>query len=81
MQRKELKELGWPVNLLTVVFGELEYPITAERTALIEKVVTETLSERESGIIISHFQKLLTLKETGTCEGNRVQSSQKVASS
>ena len=65
MQRKELKELGWPVNLLTVVFGELEYPITAERTALIEKAVTETLSERESGIIISHFQKLLTLKETG----------------
>ena len=65
MQRKELKELGWPVNLLTEVFGELEYPITAERTALIEKAVTETLSERESGIIISHFQKLLTLKETG----------------
>lgn len=66
MQRKELKELGWPVNLLTVVFGEeIKYPITAERTALIEKVVTETLSERESCIIMSRFQKFLTLKEIG----------------
>lgn len=65
MQRNELKELGWPVNLLTEVFGELEYPITAERTALIEKAVTETLSEQESSIIMSHFQKLLTLREIG----------------
>lgn len=66
MKLKPAKHLKWPGNLLSIIFEkEIKYPITNERTALIENVIKETMNVREADVLFMYYKDALTSAKIG----------------
>jgi hypothetical protein len=66
MKLKPAKHLKWPGNLLSIIFEkEIKYPITNERTALIENVIKETMNVREAAVLFMYYKDALTSGKIG----------------
>lgn len=66
MKLKPSEHLKWPDNLLSIIFEkEIKYPITNERTALIENVIRETIPVREGDVLFMYYKDGLTSTKIG----------------
>ena len=66
MKLKPSEQLKWPDNLLSIIFEkEIKYPITNERTALIENVIRETIPMREGDVLFMYYKDAITSAKIG----------------